>query len=132
MPEKANPPPKLYEEGEMGNVGNILTTRSFPKSDVSKGFSEAEVIIKNVYRPHYQEHAFIETEGAVALPEHGGIVIYSSCQCPFYVRNAVAEVLDLPLLKVRMVQATIGDTFGGKEDVSSEICNNNLIIGGKS
>jgi len=49
------------------------------------------------------------------------MAVYGSMQCPFYVQNAVAKVLGLPLAKVRVVAAATGGAFGGKEDVPSLI-----------
>lgn len=36
------------------------------------------------------------------------MAIYGTLQCPFYVQNAVAAVLGLPLAKVRIVQTATG------------------------
>jgi len=49
------------------------------------------------------------------------MAIYGSMQCPFYVQNAVAKVLGLPLAKVRVVATATGGAFGGKEEMPSLI-----------
>ncbi|MFC2099951.1 molybdopterin cofactor-binding domain-containing protein, partial [Candidatus Bipolaricaulota bacterium] len=68
----------------------------------------------------YQEHAYIEPQGAIAVPDDlGSLTVYASMQCPFYVQNAVAKVMGLPLSKVRVVHTATGGAFGGKEDVPS-------------
>ncbi len=90
------------------------------KGDVEEGFALADVIVEGEYRTGYQEHAYLETQGAIAVPdENGALTIYGSMQCPFYVQAAVARVIGLPLAKVRVVQTTTGGAFGGKEDVPS-------------
>ena len=107
--------PEVVEEGK--NIFNHMRLR---KGDVEKGFAQADVIVEGEYSTGYQEHAYLETQGAIAVPdENGSMTIYGSRQCPFYVQGAVARVLGLPLSKVRVVQTTTGGAFGGKEDVPS-------------
>jgi len=107
--------PEVVEEKK--NVFNHMRLR---KGDVERGFALADVIVEGEYHTGYQEHAYLETQGAIAVPdENGAMTIYGSMQCPFYVQGAVARVLGLPLSKVRVVQTTTGGAFGGKEDVPS-------------
>ncbi|MCK5213078.1 MAG: molybdopterin-dependent oxidoreductase, partial [Dehalococcoidia bacterium] len=111
----------LEEAAEGG--GNVFNEMVLRKGDTDRGFSEADVIIEGEYETGYQEHAYIETQGAVAVPEeNGGIAIYGSMQCPFYVQRAVSKVLGLPMSKVRVILTATGGAFGGKEDVPSQIC----------
>jgi len=103
--------------------GNLFNAMVLRKGDIKRGFAEADVIVEAEYRTGYQEHAYIEPQGAIAVPDElGSIAIYASMQCPFYVQNAVAKVMGLPLAKVRVVQTVTGGAFGGKEDVPSLIC----------
>jgi len=99
---------------------NLFNAMLIRKGDVAHGFAQADVIVKGEYRTGYQEHAYLETQGAIAVPElNGAIAIYGTMQCPFYVQAAVAKVLGLPLSKVRVIQTATGGAFGGKEDVPS-------------
>jgi CO/xanthine dehydrogenase Mo-binding subunit len=111
----------LEEAAEGG--GNLFNEMVLHKGDADAAFAEADVIIEGDYKTGYQEHAYIETQGAIAVPEEGGsMAIYASMQCPFYVQKAVSKVLGLPMSKIRVIQATTGGAFGGKEDVPSQIC----------
>jgi CO/xanthine dehydrogenase Mo-binding subunit len=102
--------------------GNLFNAMVLRKGDIERGFAEADVIVEAEYETGYQEHAYIEPQGAIAAPDDlGSISIYASAQCPFYIQNAVAKVMGLPLSKVRVVQTTTGGAFGGKEDVPSLI-----------
>ena len=88
------------------------------RGDPARAFREAAAVIERTYRTPYQEHAYIETNGCVALPDGiGGITIYASCQCPFYIQSAVAEILGIPHNQARVIQCVTGGGFGGKEDV---------------
>ena len=49
----------------------------------------------------------------------GGVVVYGSMQCPFYVQKAVASALGCELNQARIVQTVTGGGFGGKEDAPS-------------
>jgi CO/xanthine dehydrogenase Mo-binding subunit len=103
--------------------GNLLLHYKVRRGDVEAGFEEADVIVERTFRTHHQEHAYLETLGALAVPESGDtITVYGTMQCPFYVQKAVATALGLPLASVRIVQTVTGGGFGGKEDVPSEIC----------
>ncbi|MFI5174869.1 MAG: xanthine dehydrogenase family protein molybdopterin-binding subunit [Terriglobia bacterium] len=78
------------------------------------------VIVEETYRTPYQEHAYIETNGMIAVPEtDGGITVYGSLQCPFYVQKAVASITGLMMNACRVIQAVTGGGFGGKEDAPS-------------
>lgn len=103
---------------DAGNAFNHMVIRN---GDVGKGFADADVIVEGEYEVGYQEHAYLEPQGVIAVPEDGGMTVYGTLQCPFYVQNAVANVLGLPLAKVRIVQTATGGGFGGKEDVPSHL-----------
>jgi CO/xanthine dehydrogenase Mo-binding subunit len=69
----------------------------------------------------HQEHAYLETEGALAIPTiEGGILVYCSNQSPFLNQGHLASVLGLPLRKVRVIQPPVGGSFGGKDDLNYE------------
>ncbi|MCX8198723.1 MAG: xanthine dehydrogenase family protein molybdopterin-binding subunit [Sulfolobales archaeon] len=90
--------------------------------DFSKALREASVVVENKYRTPMQEHAYIEPEAALAVPEpDGGITVIASTQCPFDARRAIARVLGLTQNKVRVIAPFIGGGFGGKEDVVNEV-----------
>ncbi len=110
------------EEAAEGG-GNLFNTMVLRKGDIDRGFADADVVIEGEYETGYQEHAYIEPQGAIAVPEDAGsLAVYGSMQCPFYVQRAVSKALGLPMSKVRVIQTTTGGAFGGKEDVPSLIC----------
>lgn len=91
------------------------------KGDVETGFREAEVVVEGEYRVGHQEHVYIEPNGVIAVPDGGGVTLYGSLQCPYYVQRALHSVLGLPTARVRVVQAETGGGFGGKEEYPSII-----------
>jgi CO/xanthine dehydrogenase Mo-binding subunit len=101
---------------------------SIEKGDVAHGFAQADLIIEGEYRTGHQEQLYIETNGVVAVPENGGIVVYGSIQCPYYVHRALMRLLGLPAGKVRVVQAETGGGFGGKEEYPNMICGHAALL----
>lgn len=102
--------------------GNLIRTFQVDRGDLDAVRNTAEVVIEETYRIGGQEHAYLEPQGCLAAPEPtGGMRLYSSTQCPFYVRSAAAKVLDQPLSSIRVLQTPTGGGFGGKEDYPNEI-----------
>jgi CO/xanthine dehydrogenase Mo-binding subunit len=97
----------------------VFKSIAINKGDVEAGFAQADEIVEGEYRVGHQEHVYVETNGVIAVPWDGGITIYGSLQCPFYVQKALCVVLGLPPAKVRVVQAETGGGFGGKEEYPS-------------
>ncbi len=99
---------------------NIFKHMKIRRGDVDRAFGLCDVIIENEYRTPFQEHAYIEPQAMIAVPNPDGTIdISGSMQCPFYVRKAVTTVLGLKDSAVRVVQCATGGAFGGKEDVPS-------------
>ncbi len=98
------------------------------KGDVAKGFADADLIIEDEYRTGHQEQLYIETNGVIVVPDDGGIIIYGSLQCPYYVHRAMMKLLDLPASKVRVIQTETGGGFGGKEEYPSMIAGHAALL----
>lgn len=101
--------------------GNLLAKKQVLKGDMAEGWRDAATVVERTYTTGYQEHAYLENNGVLAVPEpDGAMTVYASAQCPFYIQKAVARVLGLDLAHVRCIQSTTGGAFGGKEDYPSE------------
>ncbi len=112
----------VVAQPKFSEAGNLFDELTIDKGDVEKAFNSTPIIIEREYRTGYQEHAYMEPQGVIAIPaSNGSIEIQGSMQCPYYVRNAVSTVLDMPLNKVNVVLTTTGGAFGGKEDVPSQL-----------
>jgi CO/xanthine dehydrogenase Mo-binding subunit len=98
------------------------------KGDLERGLSEAALVVEGEYRAGHQEQLYIETNGVIAVPENGGITVYGSLQCPYYVHRALRVLLELPDEKVRVVQTETGGGFGGKEEYPSMIAGHAAIL----
>lgn len=101
--------------------GNIFYDSYFPlrKGNTEKGFDEADIIVEREYRTSYVEHSYIEREACVVIkdPAAGLVTAYSSSQNPFFTRRYLADATQAPFNKCRIVQSTLGGSFGGKEEL---------------
>jgi CO/xanthine dehydrogenase Mo-binding subunit len=111
----------LKDEIKVHDSGNILTSKKIRKGDVNSGFDRSDLILEDDFFADYQEHAYLETQGILAVPDGNGMTIYGSMQCPYYVQNAVPRVLGLSMNVVKIIQSDTGGAFGGKEDVPSYV-----------
>jgi CO/xanthine dehydrogenase Mo-binding subunit len=108
------------ESPTIHDSGNLLRAFQVVRGDLEEARARAKVEVEATYTVGGQEHAYLEPQGCLAIPEGRRITIVASCQCPFYIQHAAARVLGLPLASVRVEQALTGGGFGGKEDYPSE------------
>jgi len=97
------------------------------KGDASSAMSKADLIVEGTYRTGHQEHVYIEPNGVIAVPENGGITVYGSVQCPFYVKKALRCLLGDEHV-IRVVQTETGGGFGGKEEYPSILAGHAALL----
>src|SRR5207245_78450 len=105
-----------------------FTTRTIAKVRIDDGFAAADVVVEGEYRTGHQEQLYIEPNGMIAVPESGGVTMYGSLQCPYYVHRALKVLLGLPDDRVRVVQTETGGGFGGKEEYPSMIAGHAALL----
>ncbi len=110
--------PAVMDPREAYKAGNLIAPpQTFADGDVEKGFSESDIVVEGKVDIGGQEHLYLETQGALAVPsEDGKIKIYSSTQSPTSVQRAAAKVLGVPMHKIEVDVLRLGGAFGGKED----------------
>ena len=94
--------------------GNKVKADAYERGDVAKGFADADVVIEQTYRTASELHTPMELHGCVAKWEGDSLTIWESTQGVFAVQARVAEVLRLPLSKVRVIGHYMGGGFGSK------------------
>ncbi len=108
--------PRLHEGG------NLLKHIKVRKGDVEAGFAQADVVLEHTFHTPIYEHAFLEPECSIAVPQpDGSMYVYVGSQIPYADRRQVAAALGLPEEKVRIVGQHMGGGFGGKEDIAGQI-----------
>lgn len=110
--------------------GNIAVHHVLERGEVESGFAAADVILEREYETQMQEHAYIEPEATVAVPEvgHRGVTVYGSIQNPFSCRKGLAAILGYKLNEVRVIQSFMGGSFGGKDEVMSALCGRAALL----
>lgn len=115
--------PKIYGDD------NICSYYNIERGNPEEAFKSCAHIFEREYRTPYQEHAYLETNGCVAVPGiEGSMTVYGSMQCPYYVHDAVAAAAGIDKNKVRIIQTTTGGGFGGKEDFPSLVAGQATIV----
>jgi xanthine dehydrogenase molybdenum-binding subunit len=115
--------PLLYEkmvtESLAGNgsakPSNIAKYFQFKIGDSAKAFKDAAVVVERSFTTATVHQGYIEPHNATALfnPD-GTLTIWCSTQGAFTVRAQVAELLQMPISKIKVVPMEIGGGFGGK------------------
>ena len=115
---EVEPLPIITNSREAKEKGDLIVPlRTFELGNIEDGFKNCDYIFEGVAETNGQEHLYIETQGAYAIPqENNSIKIYSSTQGPTAVQKHVADVLGISMHKIEVDVTRLGGGFGGKED----------------
>jgi CO/xanthine dehydrogenase Mo-binding subunit len=101
--------------------GNDCGFNELIKGDIAAGFAAADVVVEERYVADHSHPAAIEPHGVLASVETDGrVTVWSSTQVPSFARSGIAETLQLPMSKVRVIVPSLGGGFGGKCEFSIE------------
>jgi len=127
--------------------GNVLSVSVIRRGDVDAALAGAAHVVSDTYRTQRIEHAFLEPEACLAVPEATAVEaaaveaapspaapgtagaagvradgprlrVFSQGQGAWEDRRQIASFLGLPEPAVRVTQVATGGAFGGKEDLS--------------
>lgn len=98
--------------------GNLLKKEVLKRGNVEEAIKNAKYIVTHHYSTPMTEHAFLEPECAVAMPDGDGVLVYTSGQSVYDEQHEIMDLLELPSEKVRVISTYVGGGFGGKEDMS--------------
>lgn len=105
--------PKVHEKG------NILSSERLIRGDAQKAVAEAAHVVTETYVVSWEEHAFLETECAIAWPsEDGGVHLITASQSIYDERREVSSMLKIDPSQVHVQSGLVGGAFGGREDMS--------------
>ena len=102
-----------------GTKNNLVAEPVLVKrGDVERGFAQADLIVEGTYEMGRPTPAYMEPNICVCQwSDEGRLTVWISTQTPFMVRGILAEVLGLPLTKVRVIVDHMGGGFGAKQDL---------------
>ncbi|MDZ7754564.1 MAG: xanthine dehydrogenase family protein molybdopterin-binding subunit [Gammaproteobacteria bacterium] len=94
--------------------GNLAGESDDARGDVEQGFAAADVVLERSYRVESQMQTPLEPHGCVARWDGDRLTVWESTQGVFAIQGELAEVLGLPLARVRVIGHYVGGAFGSK------------------
>lgn len=104
--------PKIHPKG------NILVKEVLKRGNAQEAIKNSKYVVTYKYSTPFTEHAFLEPECAIGMPEGDGVLLYTGGQSVYDEKHEITALLGLPEDKVRVKSAYVGGGFGGKEDMS--------------
>jgi xanthine dehydrogenase molybdenum-binding subunit len=90
----------------------------FEYGDVASAKADSDVVIKKRFKLPRINHCCLGPWSSVATWDNkGNLTMYSPTQVPFLYQRDLANALQIPAAKVRVIQPKIGGGFGGKLDI---------------
>ena len=85
-------------------------------NDIEQGFKEADVIVERDYDTATVHQGYIEpTTCLVEWKKDGSIDCWTTSQAPYFYREQLASILEVPQHKIKVTTTEVGGGFGGKE-----------------
>jgi xanthine dehydrogenase molybdenum-binding subunit len=97
---------------------NLLKTSAYKRGDVDEALASAAHVLEETFHTQCIEHAFLEPECALALPEGDGIRVYTQGQGVHDDQIQLASLMGVELDQIQVELVSNGGAFGGKEDLS--------------
>lgn len=89
--------------------------------NLEKALEESDIVLRRTFKTQAQAQGMMETQRTYTyLDEYDRLVVVTSTQIPFHVRRILANALDFPTNKIRVIKPRIGGGFGSKQTAHSE------------
>jgi xanthine dehydrogenase YagR molybdenum-binding subunit len=105
--------PKVHPKGNLYRGSPDV----YQRGNLEQGLAEAEVVVEDTFRTQTALHNSMEVHGSVAQWEGDQLVVWDSTQNIFGVRAQAAQLLNLPLHRVRVIKQFMGGGFGSKNSM---------------
>ena len=100
---------------------NIVACVQSEIGDIEVGSAQADMIYEAVFNVHRVQHAALETHCAIGWQDSdGSLIIRTSTQVPFLVRDMIAKLFGFAPEQVRVFCERVGGGFGGKQEMLVE------------
>lgn len=94
---------------------NIAQHFQHEKGNLEEGYAKAKVVIEREFDTATVHQGYIETHNVTGLwKSDGQVTIWTSTQGSFSVRQQMADLLNIPASKIKVIPMEIGGGFGGK------------------
>ena len=112
---------------------HVFKSYRIESGEVQAAFARADRIIEGRYAVGHQEQMYIEPNAICAVPrDDGGVTIYGSMQCPFYIHRALPRLLRIADDQIAVIQVVTGGGFGGKEDYPTVLAGHAALLARKA
>lgn len=104
------------------NKRNLCAHEVSEDGDIEEVLKSCDYVVDRVYHTKANQQAMMETFRTYTyMDTYGRLNIVSSTQVPFHIRRILANALDIPKHKVRVIKPRIGGGFGAKQTSVSEV-----------
>jgi CO/xanthine dehydrogenase Mo-binding subunit len=126
------PLPPVLDAGKADHVFKSYRIEKDPEK-LAAAFELAHAVVEETYVVRHQEQMYIEPNAVCAVPRgDGGVTLYGSLQCPFYVHRALQRLLKVGDDRLAVIQTVTGGGFGGKEEYPSIIAGHAALLAQKA
>ena len=99
---------------------NVLREHRYGWGELEAAERKADVVVEGAYAFPMVTQFAIEPHAFMAAPSGDGIVVWSAIQHPNWLQRVIADLVRLPLSKVRIIAPDPGGGFGGKQHAKYE------------
>ena len=100
---------------DLGRQGNVSSSGRMQWGDVAQGFAQSDVVYEDRFEVAMAHQTYIEPRASAAKVEPDGrIVVWTTIQGSFPMRDNLAMIFNVPMNKLRVIPTEIGGGFGGK------------------
>lgn len=101
--------PRVYEDRP-----NVAERRGYIRGEVEAGFKQADEVIERTYKTPVEIHHPAETHCSIAMWQGERLTVWDSTQAIHGVRDELAEVLQIPATRIKVIKKYMGGGFGSK------------------
>ena len=110
-----------FEGYSFAMEGNVCTLLDNDRGDVDAAFKAADFVFEDTFRSQAINQGFLEPMACVASVDPSGrINVWASTQGPYQIRAQLADVIGVPISRIRVIPMELGGGFGAKLRVGIE------------
>ena len=104
------------------NKRNLCACGKEEHGDIDAVLDACDYVVEGTYHTKANQQAMMETFRTYTyMDTYGRLNVVSSTQITFHVRRILANALDIPKSKIRVIKPRIGGGFGAKQTVVTEV-----------
>ena len=104
------------------NKRNLCACGREEHGDIDAVLDACDYVVEGTYHTKANQQAMMETFRTYTyMDTYGRLNVVSSTQITFHVRRILANALDIPKSKIRVIKPRIGGGFGAKQTVVTEV-----------